>query len=357
MPACAPEAACATDRATDTIEYRKVAPGDGALIAALVQRAYDGRYPVPEFTRADALDSLIASGRHEPWLVATLGGEAIGTACSMVEPSNQSFEVGRVAVDPKYQSLGIAKQLTRLAIEAGFDSGMEVLDVHLRNEASYRLSVANGLVINGYLPGIVEIRSAETFLTCYRLSPHAIRARRSAAGSPIYNLPAVQTVAREIGIGLDDRPSPYPSAVFAGPPPSAAEAEVEIVLRGQAFGNRAFVAREAMLRAGTVPLTNLRFIQVEVLADKWDAILWLQRFGFRMVGFLPAWVERDGERFDAVRMVNASSFPPFSGEEGGRHLARLVEGFGNARSEVGCAGRSGRLGIGSPAAAAIGNAS
>lgn len=275
----------------------RAAPAHAEGIAALYEKVYAGKYPLAEFQDPRFIAGAVQDSRYK-WFVAQKGGAVVGSTVGVVAPWNNSCELGKTVVDPGEAGAGVAKQMCARMRDSALEEGVEVLWGALRNEQMTKIARHDGLVLVGYLPGAHRVENREIHLLGYRLSDEARRKRVAPLKNHLYDLPGFQRICAEFALPVAQ--GEYPKEVVVNPG-LCANAEVGVLYHP--FDKSWVVTRwDGVL---DVP----EYIELTVLADKVDEIDKLVHAEFEQVAFLPAWYERDGKRYDCIRLARALRRP------------------------------------------------
>lgn len=298
------------------IVLKIASPEHAAQIVGLYDTVFRGKYPLKGFLNEQSVAEMIREG-NQLWYLALNKERIIGSAVGIIHDWNNSFEIGRTAVMPDYANCKIAKTLCKTITDKGFQSGLEICIGRPRNDAIYKVSQNDGLKIVGFLPGCYEVEYKETYLLGYRLSGIAKEKRIAHQGNQLYCVPPISNLI-EI-LGLENVEGGYPTEVIVGPQ-SGQKRTIE-------FKSHTVGHSITILKMANIERFIKDYIQLDVLIDKTEMIDFLKRFGFKMCAFLPAWFEKDEERYDCIRMVNSTIPPIMDGPIVNKILEDLIKEF------------------------------
>jgi serine/threonine-protein kinase RsbW len=105
------------ERMGDSLEYRRLEPGEGAKLVACIRRCYGESHVDPALYVAAAIDDDLATGRRHSAVALTPSGQVVGHLGLVIRrPGDITADAGLTMVDPGLRGRGIAY---KLAIELG----------------------------------------------------------------------------------------------------------------------------------------------------------------------------------------------------------------------------------------------
>jgi hypothetical protein len=289
-------------------------------LARLYLAGYSGKYSLEEFTNPESIRKAIRE-RIYCWMVGINEGRVIASSVGVMAHWNNSFEHGRAVVYPvEFRRKNVIQTLISAVVSACLAEGCDIGWLGMREDKGVAFSEKNELGLVGFFPGAHKVKVRENHLL-YVVKEGCYRTRR-ATNAQIMQVyaKAVEYVEDALGLkkfGLLSPPVEYPPDVVVGDQKGLRIEEKGFRLSYQTepkdgaivIGNietasdQIGVLLDVMLRA---PLNEGEYVQVDVLADKFEAHERLKGAGFEMCAFIPAWFLKGGRRYDCVRFAKHS---------------------------------------------------
>ncbi|MDD2714926.1 MAG: GNAT family N-acetyltransferase [Candidatus Wallbacteria bacterium] len=306
------------------IKIIKAEPVHAEQISAVYHRQYGNYYPHREFT----VPELIRKQMNKPdliWKLALDSEKVVGTMLGLLNPSNRTYEGGRVVIDHDQRGLGIATLLHEAIWEEAGSRDYELVYYTMREKVG--ISAAGeklGLTLCGYLPGKHRLagKRRENHPFFIKISQGFSKKRRA----PDHNLYHQNSYLMDIldSLSLENRSYPYPSACMAdcytdrcctlrsGIVHYSYSSDEESLSIGKIVSDNPLQLLIDLFNPDSqesIPeMADAKYIELDVLADKSDLIADLEKIGFRRFVFLPGWFLKDGLRFDCFRMVHNEAY-------------------------------------------------
>lgn len=279
----------------EEIVIRKALPEDAEDIAKLYNEVYRGNYSLLSFTKPHSVEALVKDERYK-WYIAHSKEGIIGSAVAEINKWNNSAEYGKGVVKKEFSGKGIMKALLKQAKNDEQDYLVDLSWSQVRNEPIYRIcSMILKQEMIGYLPGAHLVNERETFLMSIGLLESGKKKRVISHAKEIYSLPLVKRIIQNMGLE-EGAVANYPQDIIICPK------------EGETISLNGFYhPREKSLILSSISNWNFeppQYLQATVLIDKIEYIELLQKYGFSITGFLPAWFLFEDKRYDCVLMTN-----------------------------------------------------
>ncbi|MBI4146825.1 GNAT family N-acetyltransferase [Candidatus Woesearchaeota archaeon] len=313
-----------------TIHYRSAVPSDAHKLAKLYDEVYKGGYPIVDCLDPVRINDIIEKNEHI-WMVAFDKGELVGAAVAKPESWNKSYETCRSVTRGSYNGRNIGKFLYEMVLQTAFHRpDCDMVFGYPRSDLMKRLleKTTPPIAVVGSDGGMHIVSGVrEEHLMCFVYNPHKTLSR-VVPQNPLYGKSRELTRLVE-QFDLETNIGQYPARLIVGP---AAERSYEsrygrvafadfepskcLAITGVNADNVSdalrliwdFIAPQA---TPAQPISTVAgHVSMYVLADKAELIAQLcaqfngvpnQRF--RMSGYLPAWYEEEGRRYDCVLLT------------------------------------------------------
>jgi len=279
------------------IEIREAKLEDVSQIAQLYQEVWGDKYPFPDYIKESEIEKTIRENECI-WMLALDGGKVVGSATCAYNKWNNSAEFGRGVIKKEYRSQHIGKVASEKLIEKAFERGLDICYGRPRNIKVHSVVTFLGFQLVGYMPGPYLIDFRELCLFAIKLSENCRKKRVTPIEkNKIYDLHLVKEIDR--ALSLKENPGEYPADIFVGDDTHSTGA-----LRFIYSENNRALFFTSLNNISEVNRGNIEYIEGDIVADKIGKINMLKSLGFKMTAYLPAWYEKEGRRFDCVKMVN-----------------------------------------------------
>jgi len=112
----------------EQLEVRAMRPEESEGLARLVYRCYGYDYPSTDVYYPDRMGALVEAGLMHSAVVINPAGELVGHASlTMATAEARVAEAGKLVVDPRYRSHGLAERMTDLRLEKAEELGLRGL--------------------------------------------------------------------------------------------------------------------------------------------------------------------------------------------------------------------------------------
>jgi hypothetical protein len=289
-------------------------------LAKLYIEGYGGKYPLEEFTNPDLVRRAIRERRY-CWMVGMHSGRIIASSAGIDAGWNNSFEHGRAIVyPPEFRRNHVIQALISTVVSVCLNQGHDIGWFGMRDGKGIGFSEKNDMGLVGFLPGMHKVKARETHLM-YVVREGAYRTKRATNDCVSERYGAcVKYVEDVLGLrrfGLCPPSEEYPPDVVVGGCDSsvAGYPGFKVWYELEKIDNAVCIGRietaggrlDALVDIlGQEPFSAADYVQLDVLADKFDAHDLLKSLGFEICAFIPAWFLKGSKRYDCMRFVKHS---------------------------------------------------
>jgi GNAT superfamily N-acetyltransferase len=304
-------------QAISTLYCEAAEASDASGIAELFSTAY-GRssHPCkdPGYVRSLLQGSAI-------WHIAKDDGIVVASMAMLTDPFNRSAQISYGATLPDYRGMGLGTQLAQDCLRIACESReCDLVYGFPRNETMYQIlsqvtypqmqfvgddgaiNVANG---RREYHGVICARNPRASFRHVLPPAHSVGASpfvRNAVLAPFGSRASSGDYPRMHVAGLAQA-FQFRDGIGFDYDPTCPSAAIEVLSCPEGFRDQEVHRRLMHFLDG---FTGVRHSRMTVLADKSEFIAELMSSGFRITAYLPAWLYRDGSRFDCVLMVRSS---------------------------------------------------
>jgi len=288
---------------------------------------------------------MIKSGKHI-WYLGFVedeqGKKLIGSMAGERHEWNNSFEIGKGAVDKEFRSKHVGfgvfiKVMDEAKIRSDLQWGyirnigmVGMLEVYRKYMES--IGEERPIMMVGYVPGKFKVRDRENHAIGMILNNETIERRIAPESGIQHHCPIIEKIIS--GFGFDGRVGEYPESVFVGP-----ERDKFVTVNSGEVFYEELPDNTIIVNAvnGGVPalkeflseMKDAEYIETAMPADKVDAIRELSREGFGAHYYQPAWGIIGDDRYDCLRMVRHKESVSVDD-----NVARMVEEFTEGFSDI-----------------------
>lgn len=312
-------------------------------IVGLYDRVYGGSYPL--IRQPEKIRDMIKSGRyiwHLGFVEDAQGKKLIGSMAGERHEWNNSFEIGKGAVDKDYRSKHVgfgvfikvmdeAKMMSDLQWGYIRNIGMVgMLEVY--RKYMKKIGEERPIVMVGFVPGKFKVGDRENHGIGMILNDDTVERRIAPERGIHHHSPIIQKIIS--GFGFNGRVGEYPEDVFVGPEGD----KLVTVNSGDVFyeelPNNTIIVNAVK---GGVPalkeflskVKDSEYIETAIPADKVDAIRELSEEGFGAYYYQPAWGTIGDDKYDCLRMVRHKESVSVDD-----NVAKMVEEFTEGFSDI-----------------------
>jgi len=300
------------------IQLRSAGPDDAERLSFLFREAYrSSSHPCkdPSFLRQS-----LASG--DRWILALDGDRIAGCTAGVWNAWNRVYETGRTVASPEHRGAGLGQRLVELCyrdlysrpdceLTVGFPRSVVMLRVAQKDPNA-------PFVVTGHDGGI-NVANGQREFHLLGLTRNPRRGVRHVAAPPAA-IREVEEVAGSVvqALGLETDHGPYPATAITGPRgdrqarigawsirydwnPECPSRSLQLTAADGPTGDGASLvgALETLLRRHP----EAEHVHAFVLADKRRLSEEMQRVGFRVTAYLPAWHHERGRRYDCLMLA------------------------------------------------------
>lgn len=286
-------------------------------LAELYLQGYGGKYPLKEFTDPDLIRNAIQQDKYR-WIVGMYGTTVIASSVGIKAEWNKSFEHGRAIVyPPEFRRNNIIQNLISKVVSSCLNEGYDLGWFGMRDSKGINFSEKNKMGLVGYFPGIHKVKKRENHLI-YLVREGNYRTKRiiNQKVTDVY-ASLVSYVERELslkdfGLGIQSEDYPQDEIVGDTKGDKLEEHNFTVYYHVEPFDKSVVIGKlkvnkdliDALENILThEPFINSEYVQLDVLADKFKIHRELEKIGFKMCAFIPAWFLKNNKRYDCIRFA------------------------------------------------------